>query len=69
MTRGATAPSDSARGDTGGRGHAAAAAEGHERRLSHEESHKPELTDWEWCRSKSERTPRQVKYEFAFFFF
>ncbi|NXN50908.1 GP149 protein, partial [Rynchops niger] len=33
--------------------------EGPERRLSHEESHKPELTDWEWCRSKSERTPRQ----------
>ncbi|XP_043854881.1 probable G-protein coupled receptor 149 isoform X2 [Dromiciops gliroides] len=34
--------------------------EGPERRLSHEESHKPELSDWEWCRSKSERTPRQV---------
>ncbi|NXE76167.1 GP149 protein, partial [Cochlearius cochlearius] len=34
-------------------------SEGSERRLSHEESHKPELTDWEWCRSKSERTPRQ----------
>ncbi|XP_074154145.1 LOW QUALITY PROTEIN: putative G-protein coupled receptor 149 [Sminthopsis crassicaudata] len=33
--------------------------EGPERRLSHEESHKPELSDWEWCRSKSERTPRQ----------
>ncbi|XP_053316069.1 probable G-protein coupled receptor 149 [Spea bombifrons] len=33
--------------------------EGQERRLSHEEGHKPELTDWEWCRSKSERTPRQ----------
>ncbi|NWI51686.1 GP149 protein, partial [Calyptomena viridis] len=33
--------------------------EGPEWRLSHEESHKPELTDWEWCRSKSERTPRQ----------
>ncbi|NXD82960.1 GP149 protein, partial [Halcyon senegalensis] len=32
---------------------------GPERRLSHEESHTPELTDWEWCRSKSERTPRQ----------
>ncbi|NXP20672.1 GP149 protein, partial [Scytalopus superciliaris] len=27
--------------------------------LPHEESHQPELTDWEWCRSKSERTPRQ----------
>uniref|UniRef100_A0A8C5MKK0 G protein-coupled receptor 149 n=1 Tax=Leptobrachium leishanense TaxID=445787 RepID=A0A8C5MKK0_9ANUR len=33
--------------------------EGQERRLSHEEGRKPELTDWEWCRSKSERTPRQ----------
>ncbi|NXD70951.1 GP149 protein, partial [Eolophus roseicapillus] len=33
--------------------------EGPERRLSQEESRKPELTDWEWCRSKSERTPRQ----------
>ncbi|NXQ97049.1 GP149 protein, partial [Sagittarius serpentarius] len=33
--------------------------EGPERRLSHEESRKPELADWEWCRSKSERTPRQ----------
>ncbi|NWV08963.1 GP149 protein, partial [Ptilonorhynchus violaceus] len=33
--------------------------EGPEWRLSHEESHKPELSDWEWCRSKSERTPRQ----------
>ncbi|XP_067275986.1 probable G-protein coupled receptor 149 [Pseudorasbora parva] len=30
-----------------------------ERRLSHEECRKIELTDWEWCRSKSERTPRQ----------
>ncbi|XP_043926450.1 probable G-protein coupled receptor 149 [Protopterus annectens] len=30
-----------------------------ERRLSHEENRKPELSDWEWCRSKSERTPRQ----------
>ncbi|XP_027541620.1 probable G-protein coupled receptor 149 [Neopelma chrysocephalum] len=36
-----------------------ATPEGPEWRLSHEESHKPELTDWEWCRSKSERTPRQ----------
>lgn len=34
--------------------------EGPERRLSHEESQKPDLSDWEWCRSKSERTPRQV---------
>nr|XP_030700508.1 probable G-protein coupled receptor 149 [Globicephala melas] len=33
--------------------------EGPERRLSHEESRKPDLSDWEWCRSKSERTPRQ----------
>uniref|UniRef100_A0A8D0G2S4 G protein-coupled receptor 149 n=1 Tax=Sphenodon punctatus TaxID=8508 RepID=A0A8D0G2S4_SPHPU len=33
--------------------------EGQERRLSHEEARKPELSDWEWCRSKSERTPRQ----------
>ncbi|XP_041732655.1 probable G-protein coupled receptor 149 [Coregonus clupeaformis] len=33
--------------------------EGTERRLSHEECRKMELTDWEWCRSKSERTPRQ----------
>ncbi|XP_034557884.1 probable G-protein coupled receptor 149 [Notolabrus celidotus] len=33
--------------------------EGAERRLSHEECRKIELTDWEWCRSKSERTPRQ----------
>ncbi|KAM3835515.1 putative G-protein coupled receptor 149 [Vipera latastei] len=33
--------------------------EGPERRLSHEEGRKPELSDWEWCRSKSERTPRQ----------
>ncbi|XP_042652979.1 probable G-protein coupled receptor 149 [Tyto alba] len=24
-----------------------------------ERSQQPELTDWEWCRSKSERTPRQ----------
>ncbi|XP_058151166.1 probable G-protein coupled receptor 149 [Dasypus novemcinctus] len=30
-----------------------------ERRLSHEESQKPDLSDWEWCRSKSERTLRQ----------
>ncbi|XP_075717640.1 putative G-protein coupled receptor 149 isoform X2 [Rhinoderma darwinii] len=33
--------------------------ESQERRLSHEENRKPELTDWEWCRSKSERAPRQ----------
>nr|XP_033813427.1 probable G-protein coupled receptor 149 [Geotrypetes seraphini] len=33
--------------------------EGPERRLSHEESRKPDLSDWEWCRSKSERNPRQ----------
>uniref|UniRef100_A0A4W5M938 G protein-coupled receptor 149 n=1 Tax=Hucho hucho TaxID=62062 RepID=A0A4W5M938_9TELE len=36
--------------------------EGTERRLSHVECRKMELTDWEWCRSKSERTPRQVAY-------
>jgi len=36
--------------------------EGPERRLSHEECRKIELTDWEWCRSKSERTPRQVQH-------
>lgn len=35
--------------------------EGQERRLSHEVGRKPELSDWEWCRSKSERTPRQVQ--------
>ncbi len=35
--------------------------DGPERRLSHEECRKIELTDWEWCRSKSERTPRQVR--------
>ncbi|KAF5885718.1 G-protein coupled receptor, partial [Clarias magur] len=33
--------------------------DGPERRLSHEECRKIELSDWEWCRSKSERTPRQ----------
>ncbi|MGH0166730.1 UNVERIFIED_CONTAM: hypothetical protein FKN15_051419 [Acipenser sinensis] len=33
--------------------------DGPERRLSHEDCRKLELTDWEWCRSKSERTPRQ----------
>lgn len=36
------------------------AGDGPERRLSHEETRKPDLTDWEWSRSKSERTPRQV---------
>ncbi|XP_015727728.1 probable G-protein coupled receptor 149 isoform X1 [Coturnix japonica] len=55
---------DSAQPGTAGvRGEAAPglgrSVEGPERRLSHEEGHKPELTDWEWCRSKSERTPRQ----------
>ncbi|XP_023677565.2 probable G-protein coupled receptor 149 [Paramormyrops kingsleyae] len=35
--------------------------EGPERRLSHGGSRKMELSDWEWCRSKSERTPRQVR--------
>ncbi|XP_039569348.1 probable G-protein coupled receptor 149 isoform X1 [Passer montanus] len=33
--------------------------EGPEWRLCHEESPTPELSDWEWCRSKSERNPRQ----------
>ncbi|KAG8512534.1 putative G-protein coupled receptor 149, partial [Galemys pyrenaicus] len=32
--------------------------EGPERRLSHEANQKPDISDWEWCRSKSERTPR-----------
>lgn len=41
--------------------------EGPEWRLFHEESHTPELSDWEWCRSKSERNPRQVKEEFILF--
>uniref|UniRef100_A0A669QH31 G protein-coupled receptor 149 n=1 Tax=Phasianus colchicus TaxID=9054 RepID=A0A669QH31_PHACC len=55
---------DSARPSTAGvRGEMASVlgrtVDGPERRLSHEEGHKPELTDWEWCRSKSERTPRQ----------
>ncbi|NXL33518.1 GP149 protein, partial [Glaucidium brasilianum] len=61
-----TAPPDSSRGPPGPPTPAPAAGdepapflEGAERRLSHEESHKPELADWEWCRSKSERTPRQ----------
>ncbi|NWI15398.1 GP149 protein, partial [Crypturellus soui] len=54
-------PDDAAalRGGEAGSLDKAAFFEGPERRLSHEESHKPELTDWEWCRSKSERTPRQ----------
>uniref|UniRef100_A0A8C9UU95 G protein-coupled receptor 149 n=1 Tax=Spermophilus dauricus TaxID=99837 RepID=A0A8C9UU95_SPEDA len=34
-------------------------SEGPKRRLSREENQKPDLSDWEWCRSKSERTPRQ----------
>ncbi|XP_078420583.1 putative G-protein coupled receptor 149 [Cetorhinus maximus] len=33
--------------------------EGSERKLTQEEGRKLELVDWEWCRSKSERTPRQ----------
>lgn len=41
-------------------GDTASVFEGAERRLSHEVCRKIELTDWEWCRSKSERTPRQV---------
>ncbi|ROL42265.1 putative G-protein coupled receptor 149 [Anabarilius grahami] len=39
--------------------------DGPERRLSHEECRKIELTDWEWCRSKSERTPRQLQVSCA----
>ncbi|KAM9378611.1 putative G-protein coupled receptor 149 [Phaethornis superciliosus] len=46
--------SSSAGADRGG-----PAGEAAERRMSHEESPQPQLTDWEWCRSKSERTPRQ----------
>ncbi|XP_067897794.1 probable G-protein coupled receptor 149 [Heterodontus francisci] len=30
-----------------------------ERKVTQEEGRKLELVDWEWCRSKSERTPRQ----------
>ncbi|XP_059711882.1 probable G-protein coupled receptor 149 [Haemorhous mexicanus] len=33
--------------------------EGPEWRLCHQESPTPELSDWEWCRSRSERNPRQ----------
>ncbi|NXA06959.1 GP149 protein, partial [Sapayoa aenigma] len=47
------------RGEQGTSCDPAAVPEGPEWRLSHEESHEPELMDWEWCRSKSERTPRQ----------
>ncbi|NXE95346.1 GP149 protein, partial [Menura novaehollandiae] len=47
------------RGQSGTNCDPSAFSEGPEWRLSHEESHKPELSDWEWCRSKSERTPRQ----------
>ncbi|KAM7013837.1 putative G-protein coupled receptor 149 [Passerculus sandwichensis] len=32
---------------------------GPEWRLCHQESPTPELSDWEWCRSRSERNPRQ----------
>ncbi|KAM9274987.1 putative G-protein coupled receptor 149 [Cariama cristata] len=46
-------------GSGGGSPPAAAVLDGPEGRLPREESRKPELTDWEWCRSKSERTPRQ----------
>lgn len=34
--------------------------DGAEDKLTQEEGRKPELVDWEWYRSKSERTPRQV---------
>ncbi|NXW55035.1 GP149 protein, partial [Eurystomus gularis] len=54
-----TAAADSSRDGQAGRLEEPVPVEAPERRLSHEESHKPELTDWEWCRSKSERTPRQ----------
>ncbi|NWS96151.1 GP149 protein, partial [Mionectes macconnelli] len=47
------------RAEQGTHGDPSAIPEGPEWRLSHEESCTPELTDWEWCRSKSERTPRQ----------
>lgn len=43
--------------------------EGSERRLSHVECRTIELTDWEWCRSKSERTPRQVSETFTLLVF
>ncbi|XP_032887691.1 probable G-protein coupled receptor 149 [Amblyraja radiata] len=33
--------------------------DGVEDKLTQEEGHKPEVVDWEWYRSKSERTPRQ----------
>ncbi|XP_069755237.1 probable G-protein coupled receptor 149 [Narcine bancroftii] len=37
----------------------ACSPDGAEGKLMQEEGRKPELVDWEWCRSKSERTPRQ----------
>ncbi|XP_051874607.1 probable G-protein coupled receptor 149 [Pristis pectinata] len=37
----------------------ASSTDGAEGKLAQEEGRKPELVDWEWCRSKSERTPRQ----------
>ncbi|KAM6305111.1 putative G-protein coupled receptor 149 [Aegotheles albertisi] len=49
-----TAAADSARGGPGAQG-----SPGPERRPGREGGHGPEPTDWEWCRSKSERTPRQ----------
>ncbi|NWI86264.1 GP149 protein, partial [Pitta sordida] len=49
----------SCRGEQGTSCDPSATPEGPEWRLSHEESHQPELSDWEWCRSKSERNPRQ----------
>ncbi|XP_048201819.1 probable G-protein coupled receptor 149 [Perognathus longimembris pacificus] len=56
--QGKGALSDQAGG--GGVGHEEGAlCDGPERRLSHEENLKPGLADWEWCRSRSERTPRQ----------
>ncbi|KAJ7401991.1 putative G-protein coupled receptor 149 [Pitangus sulphuratus] len=52
-------PAGPCRAEQGTHCHPPAIPEGPEWRLSHEESHTPELTDWEWCRSRSERTPRQ----------
>ncbi|XP_078059698.1 putative G-protein coupled receptor 149 [Mustelus asterias] len=45
-------PGTSVAGSTG-------SPEASEHKLAQEEGRKLELVDWEWCRSKSERTPRQ----------
>ncbi|NXK35039.1 GP149 protein, partial [Piprites chloris] len=47
------------RAEQGTHSEPSAVPQGPEWRLSHEESHPPQLSDWEWCRSKSERSPRQ----------